>query len=103
MTGQKIHIIGKDDIVILLGLLGIEGTVVNDDNEFLNQFELLTNNNSVGMIIVALNLSPEILDYIIDFKLNNRKPFVYYLQDIFQSDSDMIFNRIKESIGKIIR
>ena len=105
MPDQEIHVIGYDDFVLLLGLLGIEGTILDNPENFLNEFNKLITNPSIGMIIVAIELQTEVIDYLVDFKLNNRKPFVYYLPDIFQLDveEDNVFlNKINESISKII-
>ncbi|MFX1273928.1 MAG: V-type ATP synthase subunit F [Promethearchaeota archaeon] len=105
MKGQKIHVIGVDDINILFRLLGIKGTVIKDASEFLHIFKEKINNPAIGMIIVALNLPQELIEYIIDFKLNNISPFVYYLPDIFQPNiekEDLFLDQIIKSIKKII-
>ena len=72
MIGQQIHIIGNDDIVILLGLLGIEGTVVENDNEFLAKFKELIKNPSIRMIIVARKLSNDFRRYLWFFNLHKK-------------------------------
>ncbi|MFX1257975.1 MAG: V-type ATP synthase subunit F [Promethearchaeota archaeon] len=105
MPEQKIHILGNEQIVLMLGLLGIEGTILQNSEKFLKEFNDLINQPSIGIIIVALDLSDEIVDFLIDFKLNNKTPFVYYLPDIFQPNieyEDIFLNKIFESIGKII-
>lgn len=105
MTGQKIYIIGSDDFVILLRLLGIEGTIIEDSNNFLMIFNKLIKNTSIGMVIIAIDLPLDLIDFIIDFKLNNRKPFVFYLPNIFKTNienEDVFYNKILNSIGKII-
>ncbi len=105
MNGQKIHIIGVDDIIILFRLIGIDGTVVEDASEFLTIFKELINNPTIGMIIIAVDLPQNLIEYIIDFKLNNKKPFVYYIPDIFQpniENNDLFLEQIIKSIKKII-
>lgn len=105
MVGQKIHVIGSDEIVILLGLIGIEGTVIEDSNDFLSIFNNLKKNTSIGMIIIAIPIPIDLVDFIIDFKLNNKTPFIFYLPDIFQiniENEDIFYKKILESIGKII-
>ena len=105
MAGQKIHVIGSDEIVVLLGLLGIEGTIIEDSNQFLSAFNKLKTNTSIGMIIVAIPMPNDLVDFVIDFKLNNRTPFVFCLPDIFQvniENEDPFYRKILESIGKII-
>jgi len=105
MVGQKIHVIGSDEIVILLGLIGIEGTVIEDNNEFFSIFNKLKRNTSIGMIIISIPLTNDLVDFVIDFKLNNRTPFIFCLPDIFQvniENEDPFYKKILDSIGKII-
>jgi vacuolar-type H+-ATPase subunit F/Vma7 len=105
MPEQKIHIIGYDEIVLLFGLLGINGTIVEETNKFMEKFQDLIKDPSIGMIIIAMELPDEIVDYLIDYKLNNRKPFVFQLPDIFKADieeEDAFLKRIYDSIKKII-
>ena len=105
MLEQKIHVIGNDEIVLLLGLLGIDGTILESSEQFMPTFNQLMNDPSIGMVIIGLDLDDEIINFLIDFKLNNRIPLVYLLPDIFQSDieeRDIFLNIIRSSIGKII-
>ena len=105
MPDQEIYVIGYDEIVLLLGLLGIKGSVLDNIADFMKIFKSLITNPSIGMIIVALELPTDIIDYLIDFKLNNRKPFIFYLADIFRLDiekNNVFRNKIIESISKII-
>lgn len=105
MVEQKIHVLGDEDIVLLFGLLGIDGTVVENDEVFLKTFETLTNESSIGMIIIFLELSDEILDSILEFKMSNKSPFIFLIPNIFKTDienRDIIFNKIYESIEQII-
>ena len=100
MLDQKIHVIGYDDIVLLLGILGIEGTILENPDEFMKAFNNVIKNQSIGFIIIALNLPDDIIDYIIEFKLNNRRPFIFYLPEIFRPniESNNIFlKKISES------
>ncbi|MFW9971676.1 MAG: V-type ATP synthase subunit F [Candidatus Odinarchaeota archaeon] len=105
MDGQKIHILGEEDNVLLFGLLGIDGTVIENNEAFLKKFDELTEEPSIGMIIVFMNLSNEIIDYVLEFKMSNKSPFIYLIPNIFQSDienRDIFFNKIYESIEQII-
>lgn len=105
MPDQKIIVIGNEEITLLLGLLGIEGIIIEDPNKFIEKFNELKKNPSIGMIIIALNLPKMILDFVIDFKFNNRRPLIFVLPDIFESNienEDVILNIIKTSLGKII-
>ncbi|MBD3215788.1 MAG: hypothetical protein GF311_24470 [Candidatus Lokiarchaeota archaeon] len=102
---QKIHIIGYDELVILMGLLGVDGTVVEDPNKFMDIFEKVSENPSINVILIAMDLPDEIIDYLIDFKLNNTKPFIYLMPDIFQEeieDRSVFLKRVYKQKGKLL-
>jgi len=105
MSEYNIHIIGYDEVVLLFGLLGIDGTILEDLNKFLDEFNELVKKLSIGIIFIALKLPDDIIDYLIDFKLNNKKPFIYYLPDIFElkiEEEDRFLKKITKIIGRII-
>ncbi|MFW9821678.1 MAG: V-type ATP synthase subunit F [Candidatus Thorarchaeota archaeon] len=105
MAGQKIHILGEEDIVLLFGLLGIDGTIIENSEAFLKTFDSLIKESSIGMIIIFMELPDEIIDYLLDFKISNKSPFVYVVPYIFQSNienRDIFYNKIYESIEQII-
>lgn len=105
MLDQKIHVLGDDDVVLMLGLLGIEGTIIEIGDSFLELFNELIKDPSIGMIIIRLPLSNEEYEFLIDFKLYNKMPLVFILPDLFQSDidkTDVIRNKIFDSIGDIL-
>jgi vacuolar-type H+-ATPase subunit F/Vma7 len=105
MPEKKIYILGYNEIVLMLGLLGIEGKILEKQDDFLKEFKILIKQPSIGMIIVALDLPDEIIDFLIDFKFNNKRPFVFFLPNILNPNiesEDIFFNRIFESINKII-
>jgi len=83
MPDQKIFVIGEEETVLMLGLLGIEGMVLENDNEFLPLFNELVIKPSIGMIIIAYNLTEEQFQSVIAYKVNNIRPFIYYLPEIF--------------------
>ena len=105
MPDKKIHVLGYDEIVLMFGLLGIDGTIIEHNEDFLKIFKNLIKKTSVALIIIYMDLSDEILEFLTEFKINNRTPFVYLLPDIFQQDiknQDKIFNKIHELIEEII-
>jgi len=105
MVGQEVHIIGDEDIVLMFGLLGLDGIVVEQQDEFLKSFNKLIKHPRIGMIIVALPLSTELVDYLLDFKLNNKSPFIFILPDVFRPNveiDDHILKKISDAISDII-
>jgi len=105
MVDQKIHILGYDEIVLMLGLLGIEGTTVENVNDFMQIFNDLIKKPTIGMIIIAIDLPDDITEFLVDFKLNNRRPFIFFLPDLFEPNiekEDVLINKILKIIGKLI-
>ena len=105
MDYQDIYVIGDEDIVLMLGLLGLEGIVIQNEKEFLKKFSELIKNPRIGMIIIAMKFSSETVDFLLDFKLSNKKPFIFILPDVFQpqiENYDPILNKIYDAIGDIV-
>lgn len=105
MVEQKIYILGEEEIVSMLGLLGLDGSVVENEEDFLKKFTELINRDSIGMLIIALPLSNEIIEYLLDFKQTNRNPFIFILPDIFHFNIEkegIILDRIVDAIGDVV-
>ncbi|MGV9170978.1 MAG: V-type ATP synthase subunit F [Promethearchaeia archaeon] len=105
MREKKIHVLGEEEVVLMLNLLGLDGTVMKEESDFLSIFENLIKRQDIGMILIVMDLSDNLVEYLIDFKLNNKEPFIFHLPDFFQPNinkRDVFFNKIKDSIGKII-
>jgi vacuolar-type H+-ATPase subunit F/Vma7 len=105
MLDQRIHVLGQEDLVILFGLLGIEGTIINSKDQFIEEFNKLISNPSIGMIVIAMPLYDELINLLLNFKLNNKKPFIFILPDVFQpyvEEQGKIINKILEAIKEIV-
>ncbi len=107
MSSQEILVISTDDdLILLFNLIGLSSHLLARAEDFLKEFNKIIKNSSIGMIIIAIELPSDVIDYLIDFKLHNRRPFIYYLPDIFQSEvekNNVFLNKIIESVSKIIR
>jgi vacuolar-type H+-ATPase subunit F/Vma7 len=82
---QKIYAIGEEEIILMMGLLGIDGTILNKPEEFLNEFDRLKKDTSIGMIIIAMDLLDVDIQNLIEHKLSDKKPFVFFHPNIFKS------------------
>ena len=105
MTNQKTIAIGYDEFVILLSLIGIEGYIAEEKDHFLKLFDKLIKDPSIGIILVGMTLSDDISEFLIEYKLNNKRPLVITLPDILKEDLDSfdpIMQKIQDSIGEII-
>lgn len=105
MADQEVVIIGSEEHVLMLAMLGIEGIIVEKSEEFLKIFRDLIKKPSIGMILIALELPKDIVNYLIDFKLNNRRPFIFIMPDLFKTEidkEDLVLNRILDAVSDII-
>ena len=105
MLNKDIHILGVEDLVILLGLLGLEGTIINSEENFIKEFNDLIRKPSIDMVVIAMPLNDELTKFLINFKLNNKDPFIFILPDVFQphiEEEGKIVDKILEAIGSIV-
>ncbi|MFO8018844.1 MAG: V-type ATP synthase subunit F [Promethearchaeia archaeon] len=105
MTELDIHVIGHDDIVLLLGIIGIRGSIVEKAENFLEKFNELTQDPKVGLIIIAINLPSDIMDTVINYKLTHRRPVIFYLPNLLQpnvEENDLFHRKIIKSVGEIV-
>ncbi|HEY0089616.1 MAG TPA: V-type ATP synthase subunit F [Candidatus Lokiarchaeia archaeon] len=101
----KIIVIGDEEIVLLFGLLGIDGIILENANNFLKEFNKLVNDPTIGMVLISLELPEEITRVLIDFKLNNRRPFIFNLPDVFEpniEEKNIFFAKIESILKKIV-
>ena len=105
MADQEVIILGSEEHVLMLAMLGIEGKIVEKSEEFLKIFRDLIKKPSIGMIIIALDLPKDITNYLIDFKINNRRPFIFIIPNLFKTEidkEDLVLNRILDAVSDII-
>jgi len=105
MPNQKICVIGDEEIVLLLGLLGIDGIILENANNFLKEFNKLVNDLTIGMVLIAMELPEETTRILFDFKLNNRRPFIFILPNVFKlniEEKNIFFAKIENVLKKII-
>lgn len=105
MVNEKIVVIGDEETVLLFGLLGIEGIILENPNDFLKAFNNTVANPSIGMMIIGIDLSDDKLDFLLDYKINHRKPFVFYLPNLFKETiekKDIFLKKLSKTISKII-
>jgi vacuolar-type H+-ATPase subunit F/Vma7 len=105
VADQEVVIIGNEEHVLMLAMLGIEGIIVENSEDFLKIFRDLIKKPSIGMILIALELPKDIVNYLIDFKINNRRPFIFIMPDLFKTEidkEDLVLNRILDAVSDII-
>ncbi len=105
MPEDKIYVIGEEEIIVLMGLLGIEGIVLNKPGDFLEEFNRLKEDPSIGMIVIAIDLLDEDIQILMEHKLSKLKPFIFYLPNIFKTkieEQTVFLKEINKSIRRII-
>ncbi len=105
MADQKVILLGNEEHVLMLAMLGIEGILVEKSEDFLKIFRELITKPSTGMILVALELPKDVMNYLIDFKIHHRRPFVFILPDLFKTEidkDDLVLNKILDAVSDII-
>jgi vacuolar-type H+-ATPase subunit F/Vma7 len=105
MVEQKIFAIGDDETITMFGLIGIDGIALEDPGDFLKEFHKVANDVSISMIIIVIDLPDNIIDFLIDYKLNKRRPFIFYMPDIFnlqESNKDYVLNKAYTAINKLV-
>lgn len=103
MFNQRIFVLGYEEFVLMMGLLGIEGKIIENSEEFRKEFDNLIKNTTINMIIIAVNLSENDLEYLLEFKISSRKPFIFLLPDIFKTtieSQNPFISKIYKLIGQ---
>ncbi len=88
-----------------MSLLGIEGTTISSHNEFIDIFNKLINNPSISIIFISMDLPENIINYLLNFKLNHIRPFIFLLPRLFQKEIDeksIFLKKIYKTIGKLL-
>ena len=103
---QKIHMISdNDDFIILMNLIGVESTLLDNTNNFIDTFKKLKNDKSISVIIISMKLPETIIEHILEFKLNNTKPFIFLMPNLFEEqaeDKSILLNRIYKQANKLL-
>ncbi|OLS03638.1 V-type ATP synthase subunit F [Tissierella creatinophila] len=83
-----------------LRLSGIEGVLVNTDEEIKSEFKRVINNPEIGIVILTEDIFEEIKDEVLEFKLSSDTPLITTIPDIGGlRDKNFIMRYVKESIG----
>lgn len=106
MKYQNFYIFGTEEVVLMFSLLGIDGKVIKNPENFLKNFNDLTKSSSIAVLFIYLELPDDIINFLIEHKLENKRPFILLLPQFSELDieeGDLIYRRIVNSINQIIR
>ena len=89
------------DTQIGMRLAGIEGVVVHEKDEVINEIETASKNSEISIILVTKKLTELCEDYIYDFKLNRKRPLIVETSDRHSSSniSSTISKYVENAIG----
>lgn len=103
---QKIHLLtDNDEILILMNLLGIEGTLLETKSNFMDKFNDLTEDSMISILLISMDLPDKIMEEIIDFKLNSTTPFIYLMPDLFKErwdEKSIILKKVYKQAKKLL-
>ena len=93
----------SDNVDTLIGmrLAGVEGIVVHDRRQFIEQFERAAGDKSVAVVLITEVLCSLARDYVDLQKQNNKLPLVVEIPDRHGSrrPNDYILDYVKDAIG----
>ena len=89
------------DTKVGMRLAGVDGVVVHEKEELLNEFKKAVSNPEIAVLLISeklVKLAPKQIDA---QKINNSTPLIVELPDRHGSDrpDDYILNYIREAIG----
>lgn len=88
------------DIITGLRLAGIDGVLVENEEEIKNRFSEVVNDKNVGIIIVTEKILKSIEEEVMELKKNGNSQLVVTIPDITGlRDKNFIMKYIRESIG----
>lgn len=84
-----------------LRLVGVDGAIVHSPEELKAELDKVTEDKSIGILLIMEKLSKKFPDIINDIKLNRKLPLVVEIPDRHGTGrgADFITNYIKEAIG----
>lgn len=88
------------DTLLGLRLTGIEGVLVNTDEEMEDSFKEAVSNSEIGIIILTEYIFEKIKDQVLDFKNRSDMPLITTIPGVSGlKDKDFIMKYVKDSIG----
>lgn len=93
----------SDNIDTKLGmrLTGIDGVVVHERDEVIDELKKAFSNKEIGIILITQKLISITKDVVFDYKLNYKRPLIVEIPDRHANSqvADSISNYIHEAVG----
>jgi len=97
----RIFVLAEEEIVILFGLLGIEGIILENPLEFYIEFEKVIQDPQVELIIISENIFEQNLQLLLDFKVSRNKPIIIEVPNFIKKEKreDLIRKLVTKYLG----
>jgi len=97
----RIFVLAEEEIVILFGLLGIEGIILENPLEFYIEFERVIQDPQVELIIISENIFEQNLQLLLDFKVSRNKPIIIEVPNFIKKEKreDLIRKLVTKYLG----
>lgn len=97
----RIFVLAEEEIVILFGLLGIEGIILENPLEFFIEFEKVIQNPQVELIVISENIFEQNLQLLLDFKVSRNKPVIIEVPNFIKKEKreDLIRKLVTKYLG----
>lgn len=97
----RIFVLAEEEIVILFGLLGIKGIILENPLEFYIEFEKVIQDPQVELIIISENIFEQNLQLLLDFKVSRNKPIIIEVPNFIKKEKreDLIRKLVTKYLG----
>lgn len=97
----RIFVLAEEEIVILFGLLGIEGIILENPLEFYIEFEKVIQDPQVELIIISENIFEQNLQLLLDFKVSRNKLIIIEVPNFIkkEKEEDLIRKLVTKYLG----
>ncbi len=97
----RIFVLAEEEIVILFGLLGIEGIILENPLEFYIEFEKVIQDPQVELIIISENIFEQNLQLLLNFKVSRNKPIIIEVPNFIKKEKreDLIRKLVTKYLG----
>ncbi len=97
---MKFFVIGDEETVLGFKLAGVEGKVISDKEELLNEIKNLMESGKYGVIIITTQLVNKIRDYVEELMFKSSFPLILEIPDRKSLDTYGI--NVREIIRKTV-
>lgn len=89
------------DTWVGMRLAGVDGIILHEREEVLKVFKEVTQDPSIGIILLTEKIVDMVQDEVMDYKIKNKKPLIIEIPDRHGTSrgTEVITSYIRESVG----